>query len=212
MKPMDLLLWLCCAALGAVPNCAFAGGPRVPQQPNIVVIVADDLGYGDLSCYGSKDIRTPRLDQLAKQGVRLTDAYANAAVCSPTRAALITGRYPQRSGFEYVIDYGQTDFGLSATKTSLPRLLKEGGYRTALFGKWHLGYKKEWGPNAHGFDEFFGFLAADLDYYSHREPPECRACTRTPSKLTKKVISPISLRNGPSLSSARTRKSRSFWK
>ena len=90
MRPMDLLLWLGCAPLGVVPENAFAGGQRVPQQPNIVVIVADDLGYGDLSCYGSKDIRTPRLDQLAKQGVRLTDAYANAAVCSPTRAALIT--------------------------------------------------------------------------------------------------------------------------
>src|SRR5262245_57159395 len=100
MRPMHLLLWLSCALLGAVPGNAFAEGQRVPQQPNIVVIVADDLGYGDLSCYGSKDIRSPRLDQLAKQGVRLTDAYANAAVCSPTRAALITGRYPQRSGFD----------------------------------------------------------------------------------------------------------------
>src|SRR5262245_5083989 len=171
MRPMHLLLWLCCASLSAAPGNAFAEGQRVPQQPNIVVIVADDLGYGDLSCYGSTDIRTPRLDQLAKQGVRLTDAYANAAVCSPTRAALITGRYPQRSGFDYVVDYGQTDFGLPATKTSLPRLLKDAGYRTALFGKWHLGYRKEWGPNAHGFDEFFGFLAADRDYYSHRAAP-----------------------------------------
>src|SRR5262245_13206416 len=151
MKPMDLSLWLCCALLGAAPEHASAGGQRVPQQPNIVIILADDLGYGDLSCYGSKDIRTPRLDQLAKQGVRLTDAYANAAVCSPTRAALITGRYPQRFGFEYVIDYGQMDLGLPATKASLPQQLRGAGYRTALFGKWHLGYKEEWAPNAHGF-------------------------------------------------------------
>jgi arylsulfatase A-like enzyme len=144
-----------------------AGEPK--RRPNVVILVADDLGYGDLGCYGSKDLRTPHLDRLAKAGVRLTDAYANAAVCSPTRAALITGRYPQRSGFEWVVDYGQKDFGLPASPTSLPRLLKDAGYRTALFGKWHLGYRDEWAPNAHGFDEFFGFLAADLDYYAHTE-------------------------------------------
>jgi arylsulfatase A len=138
------------------------------KKPNILLIVADDLGYGDLGCYGSREIRTPHLDRLAKQGVRLTDAYASP-VCSPTRASLITGRYPQRAGFEWVIRYTEKDRGLPVSPASLPRRLQKAGYATGLFGKWHLGYKESFAPNAHGFDEFFGFLAADLDYYSHRD-------------------------------------------
>ncbi len=169
MRPMNFSVCLTLTIMVIVPQPARAGDRPPPRRPNILVILADDLGYGDLGCYGAKDIRTPHLDRLAEQGVRLTDAYANAAVCSPTRAALITGRYPQRAGFEWVIDYGQKDFGLPASGASLPRRLKQAGYRTALLGKWHLGYKEPWGPNAHGFDEFFGFLAADLDYYSHKE-------------------------------------------
>jgi arylsulfatase A-like enzyme len=142
---------------------------EVKKHTNVLLILVDDLGYGDLGCHGSKDIRTPNIDRLSKDGVRLTDCYAAAAVCSPTRAALITGRYPQRSGFEWVIDYTEKDRGLKATEASLPRLLKKGGYATGLFGKWHLGYKAEFGPNAHGFDDFFGFPSADLDYYSHKD-------------------------------------------
>jgi arylsulfatase A-like enzyme len=140
-----------------------------PRQPNVLLILVDDLGYGDLGCYGSKDIRTPNIDKLAKEGVRLTDNYSAAAVCSPTRAALMTGRYPQRFGFDWVIRYTEKNSGLPATGASLPQLLKKAGYATALYGKWHLGYKPQFGPNAHGFDDFFGFLAADLDYYSHRD-------------------------------------------
>ena len=143
--------------------------PTQPRRPNILLIVADDLGYGDLGCYGGKDIRTPRLDRLAEEGVRLTDYYASAPVCSPTRASLITGRYPQHSGFEWVIRYKEKDRGLPAGPGSLPRLLKKSGYTTGLQGKWHLGYREEFAPNAHGFDDFFGFLAADLDYYSHKD-------------------------------------------
>ncbi len=138
------------------------------KGPNVLLIVADDLGYADLGCFGCKDIRTPNLDRLAGEGVRLTDFYASP-VCSPTRASLITGRYPQRAGFEWVIRYTEKDRGLAVTDTSLPRLLKKQGYVTGLFGKWHLGYKPEFSPNAHGFDEFFGFLAADLDYYAHKD-------------------------------------------
>jgi arylsulfatase A-like enzyme len=159
----------------AVSLLALAVGAPIAQAgpenktPNIVVVVVDDLGYADLGCYGSKEVRTPHFDRLAREGVCLTDAYANAAVCSPTRAALITGRYPQRAGFDWVVRYGEKTLGLPAADSSLPRLLRGAGYRTALFGKWHLGYKPEWGPVAHGFDEFFGFLGADLDYYSHRD-------------------------------------------
>lgn len=169
MTATTLRAWIILAILVAAHGHAVAQGEAAPHKPNIVVIIVDDLGYGDLGCYGSREIRTPHIDQLAKQGVRLTDAYASAPVCSPTRAAFITGRYPQRNGFDWVVRYGDMTLGLPATKNSLPRLLKEAGYRTALFGKWHLGYKEEWGPLAHGFEEFFGFLAADLDFYGHQE-------------------------------------------
>src|SRR5262245_41515427 len=144
-------------------------GSTVAAPPNIVFILTDDIGYGDLGCYGSKEIRTPNLDRLAKDGVRLTDAYAAAPVCTPTRAALITGRYPQHFGFDWVIRYTEKDRGLPATGFSLAKQLKSAGYSTALFGKWHLGYKPEFAPNAHGFERFFGFLSADLDYYKHKD-------------------------------------------
>jgi arylsulfatase A-like enzyme len=158
-----LPLLLCSVA----PNPVQAAAAR--KSPNILLIVADDLGYGDLGCYGSREIRTPQLDRLAKEGVRLTDAYASACVCSPTRASLITGRYPQRDGFEWVIRYHERSRGLPVSPASLPLRLQKAGYATGLFGKWHLGYRSRFAPNAHGFDEFFGFLAADLDYYSHHD-------------------------------------------
>lgn len=128
----------------------------------------DDLGYGDLGSYGGADARTPNLDRLAREGVRLTNAYANGAVCTPTRAALMTGRYQQRVGLEDVLTGSpeDRDRGLAVTGMSLPALLKTSGYATALMGKWHLGFKPEFGPNAHGFDEFFGFLAGAHDYYA----------------------------------------------
>lgn len=147
----------------------FSGDVMAQASPNIVLILSDDLGYHDLSCYGSKEVRTPYIDSLARDGIRLTQAYANASVCTPTRVALMTGRYQQRSGFEWVIDYSERDRGLRADSQGLVRLLKQQGYATGAFGKWHLGYKPEYGPNSHGFDEFFGFLAPDLDYYAHTE-------------------------------------------
>jgi arylsulfatase A-like enzyme len=156
-------------ALGGAVRNASAAEPSAPKKPNILVIVADDLGYADLGCFGSRDVRTPHLDRLAAEGTRLTDFYASAPVCSPTRASLITGRYPQRAGFEWVIRYNEKGRGLPADGASLPRLLKGAGYTTGLVGKWHLGYRPAFGPNAHGFDDFFGFLAADLDYYAHTD-------------------------------------------
>jgi arylsulfatase A-like enzyme len=147
---------------------AAAQRPETPLGPNVVLIITDDVGYGDIGSYGAPDIKTPNIDRLAKEGVRLTDFYA-APTCTPTRAALITGRYQQRVKLERPL--GTTgaalEQGLSPTGRSLPQLLKNNGYRTALIGKWHLGLKPEFGPNAHGFDYFFGFLSGYIDFYTH---------------------------------------------
>jgi len=146
-------------------------GQRAQQSgrtPNVVLIIMDDLGYGDIGSYGVTDARTPHLDRLAREGVRLTDAYANGANCTPTRAALISGRYQQRVGLEWPLNSSEQDRGLPVTGRSLPALLKKNGYATGLVGKWHLGFKAELGPNAHGFDEFFGFLSGAVDFYTHR--------------------------------------------
>jgi arylsulfatase A-like enzyme len=139
-------------------------------RPNVVLIVADDVGYGDLGSYGAPDIKTPNIDGLAKNGTRLSDFYA-APNCSPTRAALISGRYQQRSRIENPLGAARTaqEQGLPATGRTLPQLLKNNGYRTGLVGKWHLGYKPEFSPNAHGFDYFFGFKSGLIDYYQHTD-------------------------------------------
>src|SRR5688572_5960495 len=148
----------------------FAFPLHAADKPNIVVFFMDDLGYSDLQVYGATDVRTPNLDRLAREGVRLTDCYAAAPVCTPTRAAFMTGRYQHRVGLENVIapSLGNADTGLSASKPTLPRYLKDAGYTTGLVGKWHLGTRPEFHPNRHGFDEFFGFLGGAVDYYSHR--------------------------------------------
>ena len=139
------------------------------RKPNVIFILVDDMGYADLSSYGSKDIRTPNIDRLAREGVRLLQAYSNGPVCTPTRAAFITGRYQQRAGLEWAFGPGLKEPGLPVEETSIARMLKNNGYATALMGKWHLGYKPEFSPNAHGFDEFFGILSGNVDHYSHKE-------------------------------------------
>ena len=139
-------------------------------RPNVVLIITDDVGYGDIGSYGAPDIKTPNIDSLAKNGTRLTDFYA-APNCSPTRAALISGRYQQRSRIESPLGAARVaqEQGLRATGRTLPQLLKNNGYRTGLIGKWHLGYKPEFSPNAHGFDYFFGFKSGLIDYYQHTD-------------------------------------------
>jgi arylsulfatase A-like enzyme len=148
-----------------------AQGPSSPARPNVILIITDDAGYGDFGMTGAPDVRTPHLDRLARDGVRLTDFYANATNCSPTRAALVTGRYQQRFAIETPLaSVGPAlETGLPVTGTSLPALLKSNGYRTALFGKWHLGYKSEFSPMAHGFEHFFGFKTGFIDYYRHTD-------------------------------------------
>jgi arylsulfatase A-like enzyme len=144
----------------ATPNA------QAPPRPNIVLIIMDDLGYGDVGSYGAPDARTPNIDRLAREGVKLTDFYANHANCSPTRTALITGRYQQRYGIESPLRHDDPRH-LPPSDTSLPRLLKNAGYATGLIGKWHLGYDAVAGPNRHGFDEFWGFRRGAVDYYTH---------------------------------------------
>lgn len=125
--------------------------------PNIVVINADDLGYGDLGCYGSKVIATPRMDRMAREGVRFTDFYVASPFCSPSRAALLTGRLPARAGVPYVL-FPSEHTGLPASEVTIAEVLKAVGYATACVGKWHLGWRKEMRPQQQGFDEFFGLL------------------------------------------------------
>lgn len=138
------------------------------SKPNIILIMADDLGYADLSCYGSRLIKTPVLDKLAKEGVQCMDFHSNGAVCSPTRAALMTGRYQQRSGVTGVITAKiHRDKGLPLEEWTMAEALKEQGYRTAMFGKWHLGYAPRFNPVHQGFDEFKGFVSGNIDYHRH---------------------------------------------
>jgi arylsulfatase A-like enzyme len=139
-------------------------------RPNVILIVMDDVGYGDYGSYGAPDVKTPNIDSLARNGTRLTDFYA-APSCSPTRAALISGRYQQRYRIEVPLGASRLagNQGLPATGRSLPQLLKNNGYRTALIGKWHLGYTPPLSPNAHGFDYFFGFKSGLIDYYQHTD-------------------------------------------
>ena len=142
--------------------------PQVPSQaPHIVIIVADDLGYGDLSCMGS-DFATPNLDRLAASGARFTDWYSTSPVCSPSRASLLTGLYPRRTGVTDILSSLRGAVpGLRSGIPTLADALRDRGYRTGMVGKWHLGTDPRSWPDKHGFDDWFGFLAGCVDYYSH---------------------------------------------
>src|SRR5215212_7395332 len=147
------------------------------ERPNVLYIMADDLGWGDLSCYGRPDYRTPNLDRLASEGVRFTQGYSAAPVCTPTRCAFVTGRYPARTavGLEEPLAWKRQlveqkrDPGLPPEHPTVASLLKAAGYRTALVGKWHLGYLPTYGPVKSGFEEFFGIMSGGADYFTHRD-------------------------------------------
>ena len=137
------------------------------RKPNIIIILADDLGYGDTSVYDGW-VKTPHLERMAAEGLRFTDFHSNSSVCSPTRAALMTGRYQQRVDIVDVIVGRRDTHGLSPDELTIPRLMKQGGYTTALFGKWHLGEPTEFNPINHGFDQFVGYLNGAADYHKHK--------------------------------------------
>lgn len=146
----------------AVPDSAHSEGP-----PNIVVILADDLGCCDMTLYNGW-VDTPRIEQMAEQGMLFTDFHANSSVCSPTRAALLTGRYQQRVGIvDVIVGSREPQSGITPSIPTLPRVFKDNGYATALFGKWHCGYQDQYNPVHHGFDQFVGFLNGATDYHNH---------------------------------------------
>src|SRR5436190_23860244 len=134
-------------------------------KPNIVILLADDMGYADAGFQGCKDVPTPRLDALAKSGVRCTDGYVSGPYCSPTRAGLLTGRYQTRFGHEFNPGAKGADVGLPLSQTTLADRLKAAGYATGLVGKWHLGDDAKFHPQNRGFDEFFGFTGGAHSYF-----------------------------------------------
>jgi arylsulfatase A-like enzyme len=152
-------------AFAAATRTTGTAGPV--RRPNIVFIMADDLGYADLSCYGRPDFRTPNLDALAAQGMRFTQAYANSAVCSATRTALITGRYQYRLSVGLEEPIAGRDVGIPKGHPTLPSLLRDAGYTTSLIGKWHLGPLPRFGPLQSGYEHFWGYRNGAVDYYTH---------------------------------------------
>jgi arylsulfatase A-like enzyme len=141
-------------------------------RPNLVFILCDDMGYGDVSAFGRPDYRTRHIDRLVAQGVRFTNAYTAASTCTPTRVAFVTGRYPQRQSadLQRPIGWGSNElptYGLSPNVPTIATMLKRAGYHTALVGKWHLGFAPEFSPLRHGFDEFFGIKGGGADYFTH---------------------------------------------
>jgi arylsulfatase A-like enzyme len=175
--PLDRRSFLGVVTAGTVALAAGTsksiGGVQKPR-PNIVLITADDLGFGDLSGYGRADYQTPVLDRLAAEGTRFTQAYSIASLCTPTRVGFMTGRYPARHPVglwePLTGSPAERGIGLDTSQPTVTSLLKRGGYTNALFGKWHLGVGAEFHPNRHGFDEFFGPLTGAVDYVSHTDP------------------------------------------
>jgi len=176
MKTLRKKLLYLCPGLLVMLFCVPALGPAgAARKPNILLIVADDMGYADVGFHGCADIPTPNLDALARGGVRFTNGYVSGPYCSPTRAGLMTGRYQQRFGHEFnpsLQESRASGAGLPATETTLAERLKAAGYRTAMFGKWHLGVNENQHPMSRGFEEFYGFLDGEHSYLESRERPD----------------------------------------
>ena len=170
--------------IAAMPCSLMAAEPKVPDRPNIILIMVDDLGYGELGCYGNTDIKTPNIDRLADEGIRMMDFCVAGAVCTPSRSALLTGRYPQRNGLydlirnneinyghkfneiEYAISPEMT-LGLDLREITIAQLLQNAGYATGIVGKWDSGRARRFMPLQRGFDSFYGFSNTGIDYWTH---------------------------------------------
>ncbi len=164
MNSLNRRAFLTLASAGAARLAFGATAPETVKRPNVILILTDDQGSTDVGCYGAGDLHTPNMDALAARGVRFTQFYAAAAICSPSRGALLTGRYPQRNG---LTGNAGGEVGLPESEITLADMFKAAGYRTAVFGKWHLGMTEAMAPTARGFDEFFGHKEGCIDNYSH---------------------------------------------
>jgi arylsulfatase A-like enzyme len=165
----DLLKTTALGSLALAAGVDDVFGQQRTAPPNIIYVMADDLGYADISCYGRPDFKTPNIDRIAARGVRFLQGYANSAVCSATRTALITGRYQYRLrlGLEEPLGGNNRDVGIPQEHPTLPSLLKSSGYGTTLIGKWHLGFLPNFSPLKNGYDHFYGFRSGGIDYYRH---------------------------------------------
>lgn len=154
----------------AANPASVAAKEQIPRRPNIVLILVDDMGYGDAGCYGGTAFPTPNLDRLAEEGVRFTDFHSSGCVCSPTRAGLLTGRYQQRAGIPGVVYAAfnrNRHHGLQIVERTFAEILRDAGYMTAMFGKWHLGYEKQYNPVHQGFQQYVGYVSGNVDFHSH---------------------------------------------
>jgi arylsulfatase A-like enzyme len=182
--------WRCYVAAAIGIGLTAIAAQAASDRPNILLLVGDDMGYADIGVHGCKDIPTPNIDSLATEGVRCTNGYVSGPYCSPTRAGLLTGRYQTRFGYEFnpgrapkqtqaqkqaqQSDERNANLGLPLAQTTIANRLHDAGYRTALIGKWHLGYAKPLRPPHRGFDEFFGFLAGSHSYFPGKGEPILR--------------------------------------
>lgn len=168
MNRRTFLKILSCGSLGLWTYGCGITGNQPKKTPNFILIMADDLGYGDLGCYGSHSLQTTHIDSLARNGLKFNDFHSNGPVCSPTRAALLTGRYQQRCGIEGVVTArNHRETGMPLEEATFAEILGNAGYATALFGKWHLGYPERYNPVHQGFQQFRGFVSGNVDYRSH---------------------------------------------
>jgi len=160
-----MLLAIACLTLLRAPIVAAS----VPQRPNVLLILVDNVGYGDLGCYGNAQVKTPNIDRLAAEGVRCTEFYIGSPSCSPSRGALLSGRHPERNGLNWQLK-PEESFGVGLPKSEkiIPQYLKPLGYATAAFGKWNIGFGEGVRPTERGFDEFFGHASGNINYFTHR--------------------------------------------
>jgi arylsulfatase A-like enzyme len=173
MKPSRWLIWIGLAIAWSGLAAPAEAQTKKARKPNILVIVADDMGYADVGYHGCKDIPTPNIDRIAKAGTRFTSGYVSGPYCSPTRAGLLTGKYQTRFGHEFNPGEGAKgiEFGLPITQVTIANLLKRAGYATGLIGKWHLGDAAKYHPQMRGFDDFYGFLGGAHPYFPGKGAP-----------------------------------------
>ncbi len=174
-----------CASMKKAPVCRPARKPLRGKLPNVVIIFTDDQGYADVGCYGAEGFQTPNLDRMATEGMRFTDFYVAAASCTPSRAALLTGCYPQRVGLPYVLG-PDSKIGIGDKETTIAEMLRQRGYATACYGKWHLGHHRQFLPTRHGFDDYFG-LPYSNDMWTYH--PTNKSFPRLPLIEGEEIIS-----------------------